>query len=128
MSQDLLEAPKGDLIEAERPATCDIEAFMPEVIQSNGHFVLPEETKSMESVTSNNLYKNGCITQGDPVQHQVPNGRSGEEAVVANGHATIPDTVEIILPDMFVSFMALTPKVNRHYERVRAESEAWIIE
>ena len=124
MAQDLLEAPKGDFIEAERPATYEAEAFLPEVIQLNGHVVLPEETKSMKSVTGKNLYNDGCITQGYPVQHQVPNG---VEAVVASGHATIPDTVEVTLPDMFVSFMALTPKVNRHYEQVRAESEAWII-
>ena len=128
MGQDLVEAPKGDLIKADQPPVSDVEALTPEVIQSNGHVVLPEEAKSMEPVTTKNLYNNGCITPAEPVQHEVSNGRNGVEAMVANGYATIPDTVEITLPDMFVSFMALTPKVNPHYERVRAESEAWIIE
>ena len=47
----------------------------------------------------------------------------------------LPDTqdapraeIPVILPDMFVSFLAQKPKVNPHYEKVRMESEAWINE
>lgn len=34
--------------------------------------------------------------------------------------------IPVLLPDMFVSFLAQRPRVNPHYERVRMESEAWI--
>ena len=34
--------------------------------------------------------------------------------------------IPVLLPDMFVSFLAQKPRVNPHYERVGRESEAWI--
>lgn len=34
--------------------------------------------------------------------------------------------IPILLPDMFVSFMAQKPRVNPHYASVRKESETWI--
>ncbi|KAL9608737.1 MAG: hypothetical protein Q9167_006455 [Letrouitia subvulpina] len=34
--------------------------------------------------------------------------------------------IPVLLPDMFVSFLAQKPRVNPHYERVRKESEDWI--
>lgn len=34
--------------------------------------------------------------------------------------------IPVILPDLFVSFLSRTPQLNPHYEKVRAESEAWI--
>lgn len=34
--------------------------------------------------------------------------------------------IPVILPDLFVSFLSRTPQLNPNYERVRAESEAWI--
>ena len=37
-----------------------------------------------------------------------------------------PVRIPVLLPDMFVSFMAREPRVNPHYEKVREESEAWI--
>ena len=37
-----------------------------------------------------------------------------------------PVRIPVLLPDMFVSFMARKPRVNPHYEKVREESEAWI--
>jgi hypothetical protein len=36
--------------------------------------------------------------------------------------------VNIRLPDMFVLFLAEPPRVNSHYHRVKAESEAWFAE
>lgn len=33
--------------------------------------------------------------------------------------------IPVILPDLFVSFLSRKPQLNPHYERVRAESEAW---
>lgn len=36
--------------------------------------------------------------------------------------------VAIALPDMFVRFLSEPPRVNPHYERVKAESEAWFAE
>lgn len=36
------------------------------------------------------------------------------------------DRIPVLLPDMFVSFLAQKPRVNPHYERVRKESEEWI--
>lgn len=34
--------------------------------------------------------------------------------------------IPVLLPDMFVSFLAQKPRVNFHYEKVKKESEAWI--
>ena len=34
--------------------------------------------------------------------------------------------IPVLLPDMFVSFLAQNPRVNPHYEKVKEESEAWI--
>lgn len=34
--------------------------------------------------------------------------------------------IPVLLPDMFVSFLAQKPRVNPHYERLRKESEEWI--
>ena len=34
--------------------------------------------------------------------------------------------IPVFLPDMFVSFLARTPRVNPLYEKVKMESEAWI--
>ncbi|QKX53231.1 uncharacterized protein TRUGW13939_00307 [Talaromyces rugulosus] len=36
--------------------------------------------------------------------------------------------VNIRLPDMFVLFLAEPPRVNSHYDRIKAESEAWFAE
>lgn len=33
--------------------------------------------------------------------------------------------IPVILPDLFVSFLSRKPQLNPHYEKVRAESEAW---
>ena len=32
----------------------------------------------------------------------------------------------VLLPDMFVSFLAQKPRINPHYDAVKIESEAWI--
>ena len=125
MGETLAQAPNGNKFEAERQRIVDYEAFTPKVFQSEDYVVLPEEIKSVEAFSSKNVSTNSCVISAPLVQHNVP---KGEEAVVSNGHATLPATIEITLPDMFVSFMAVQPKVNPHYERVRAESEAWIIE
>lgn len=34
--------------------------------------------------------------------------------------------IPVMLPDLFVSFLSRKPQLNPHYEKVRAESEAWI--
>jgi ABC-type thiamine transport system substrate-binding protein len=125
MSETLAQAPNGNKFEAERQRIVDYEAFTPQVFQSKEYVVLPEEIKSVEAVSTKNVSTNGCVTSAPLVQHNV---LKGEEAAVSNEHATLPATIEITLPDMFVSFMAVQPKINPHYERVRAESEAWIIE
>ena len=38
-----------------------------------------------------------------------------------------PDRIPVLLPEMFVSFLAREPTVNPNYERVKADSEAWLI-
>lgn len=48
--------------------------------------------------------------------HDIPKPQQG----------SLPDLIPVMLPDMFVSFLAQEPKVNPHYERVKAESEAWL--
>ena len=122
MGETLAQAPNGNKFEAERQRIVEYEAFTPKVFQSKEYVVLPEEIKSVEAA---NVSTNSCVISAPLVQHNLP---KGEEALVSNGHATLPATIEITLPDMFVSFMAVQPKINPHYERVRAESEAWIIE
>ena len=42
--------------------------------------------------------------------------------------AEAPEMVQIMLPDLFTDLLAETPRINPHYERVRDESEQWIIE
>lgn len=37
-------------------------------------------------------------------------------------------TVEVVLPDLFRLFLSISPRVNPHYELVKQESEAWIVE
>jgi hypothetical protein len=63
--------------------------------------------------------KSGC---------EEPKLTNGVGSALTNGNLLIPERIEVIIPDMFVSFMAMTPKVNPHYEQARAESEKWIIE
>jgi hypothetical protein len=53
---------------------------------------------------------------------------NGIGSALTNGHVLAPERIEVTIPDMFVSFMAMTPKVSPHYEQARAESEKWIIE
>ena len=38
-----------------------------------------------------------------------------------------PDAVQVILPEMFLFFMARSPRVNPYYEVVRRESEEWLL-
>lgn len=38
---------------------------------------------------------------------------------------SLPDPV--VIPDLFVSFVAQKPQLNPHYERTKAESEAWMV-
>ena len=33
---------------------------------------------------------------------------------------------QVIIPDMFVSFLSQQPQINPNYEKVKGESEAWI--
>ena len=33
---------------------------------------------------------------------------------------------QVMMPDMFVSFLAQEPQINPNYEKVKGESEAWI--
>jgi hypothetical protein len=35
--------------------------------------------------------------------------------------------VQVVLPEMFLLFLAQTPRVNPHYEDIRRESEAWLL-
>ena len=34
---------------------------------------------------------------------------------------------EIVLPEMFVFFLAQTPRVSPHYELIKGESEDWLL-
>ena len=34
--------------------------------------------------------------------------------------------VEVVLPDLFVSFLSRKPQLNPYYESIREESEAWV--
>ena len=35
--------------------------------------------------------------------------------------------IPVLLPDMFVSFLARKPKINPHHVTVKAESETWLM-
>ncbi|MCJ1457315.1 hypothetical protein MMC28_007682 [Mycoblastus sanguinarius] len=35
--------------------------------------------------------------------------------------------VQVVLPEMFLYFLAQSPRVNPHYEDIRRESEAWLL-
>ena len=35
--------------------------------------------------------------------------------------------IPVLLPDMFVSFLARKPRINPHHVTVKAESEAWLV-
>lgn len=35
--------------------------------------------------------------------------------------------VEIVLPEMFVYFLAQAPRVSPHYEVIKRESEDWLL-
>ena len=35
-------------------------------------------------------------------------------------------SITVVLPDMFVSFLAQKPNLNKYYETARMESEAWL--
>ena len=37
-------------------------------------------------------------------------------------------TVDAVLPDLFRLFLSNPPRVSPHYELVKQESEAWIVE
>ena len=41
-------------------------------------------------------------------------------------HSMAKSRIPVLLPDMFVLFLAQKPRVNPHYETVKTESEAWI--
>ena len=55
-----------------------------------------------------------------------------EEPIITTGsmdYILKQDTVvQIILPEMFLFFLAQPPRVNPHYETTRQESEAWLSE
>ena len=36
------------------------------------------------------------------------------------------EMMPVLLPDMFVSFLAQKPRVNPHYATIKTESEAWM--
>ena len=43
-------------------------------------------------------------------------------------HTLEQDAVsQIVLPDMFLLFLAQSPRVNPHYEDIGRESEAWLL-
>lgn len=37
-------------------------------------------------------------------------------------------TVQVVLPDLFVSFLARKPVLHQDYERTRVASESWLSE
>ena len=55
-----------------------------------------------------------------------------EEQIIPTGSQDlIPEqdaVVQVVLPEMFLLFLAQTPRVNPHYENIRQESEAWLLE
>ena len=38
-----------------------------------------------------------------------------------------PGAVQVTLPEMFLLFLAQSPRVNPHYEAIRRESEEWLL-
>ena len=53
-----------------------------------------------------------------------------EEQTITTGsmeHTVGQDAVaQVVLPEMFLFFLAQSPRVNPHYEDIRRESEAWL--
>lgn len=44
------------------------------------------------------------------------------------GHTLEQDgVVQVVLPEMFLLFLAQSPRMNPHYEDIRRESEAWLL-
>ena len=41
-------------------------------------------------------------------------------------HSDGQSWLAVLLPDFFVSFCAVTPRVSPHYQLVKEESEAWV--
>lgn len=54
-----------------------------------------------------------------------------EEQIITTGsveHTLEKDAVvQVFLPEMFLLFLAQSPRVNPHYEDIRRESEAWLL-
>lgn len=40
---------------------------------------------------------------------------------------SLPDEL-VVMPDLFVSFLAIEPQINLNYEKVKKESEDWFAE
>jgi len=38
------------------------------------------------------------------------------------------ERIQVILPDMFMSFLSQPPRLNSNYQKVKIESEAWMVE
>ena len=70
--------------------------------------------------------------------HLIPDPSTGYASVttvvekdshrILHSVAQSPEMVQIMLPDLFTDLLAETPRINPHYERIRGESEQWIIE
>ena len=45
-----------------------------------------------------------------------------------NGSQEPPEKIEVLIPDMFSSFLGREPKMNPHYEEVKAEALAFVTE
>jgi hypothetical protein len=73
-------------------------------------------------------YSKNHVASAEESGSEKPQLTNGVGSALTNGDVLKPQRIEVIIPDMFVSFMAMTPKVNPHYEQARAESEKWIIE
>ena len=54
-----------------------------------------------------------------------------EEQIITTGSMehTVEQSavVQVVLPEMFLFFLAQSPRVNPHYEDIRRESEAWLL-
>lgn len=48
------------------------------------------------------------------------------ESAAAQPTSVTPGTIQVIIPDMFRSFMAVKPVINPNYMLVKAKSETWI--
>jgi hypothetical protein len=73
-------------------------------------------------------YSKDHVASAEKSESEKPKLTNGVGSALTNGDVLKPERIEVIIPDMFVSFMAMTPKVNPHYEQARAASEKWIIE